>query len=163
MIPTAQSQIIPQMEFIRETLLDLVNQPDIGGDCVMVSNLRDLWEQASQNTEQPLVYVCYNGESEWSSNLNISALTHRVKRSWIVAVKEGRGHDEDRGQSLARFLPFVEQVRDTIRSMLGVSQDLGVDFHSIKPMSQGSQAMDCYAIEFSTQADLPPILTEPED
>lgn len=150
------------MEFIRDTLFDLVNQPAIGGDCVMASNLRDMWEQASQNTEQPLVYVCYGGESAWSSNPNISAVTYRVSRNWIIGIKQGRGHDQDRGESLVRFLPFVEQVRDTIRSMMGISEDIGNDFASIKPWSQGSQVIDGYILEFSTKNDLPPILTTPD-
>ena len=149
------------MKFMRDTLLDLANS--VQGDCVMVSNLRDLWEQASLDTETPLVYICYGGESEWSSNMNMSALTYRVRRNWIVAVKQGRGSDEDRGQSLARFLPFIEQVRDTIRSMQGVTQDSAIDFHSIKPLSQGTQVVDCYTIEFSTQNDLPQILQQPDE
>lgn len=157
----AKSQIIPQMEFIRSALLTLVN--GVNGQCVMVSNLREMWEQASQDSQRPLVYVCYGGEVPWSSSGNLSAVTHRVSRSWIIGVKQGRGYNQERGQSLAEFLPFVEQVRDAMRAMLGISEDIGNDYASLKPWALGTQVVDGYLMEFTTKNDLPTILQVSEE
>jgi hypothetical protein len=157
---TAANQIIPAMEFIAETLLTLVQT--VNGSCVMVSNMREMWQLASEDSQKPLIYVCYGGESAWSSNANISALTYRVSRNWIIGIKQGRGYTSDRGYSLTNFLPFVELVRDTIRTMIGVSQDNGNDFASIEPWSLGTQIIDGYILRFSTKNDLPQILTQPD-
>lgn len=150
------------MEFITETLLELMQTQSVDGACVMVSNTREMWQLASNDSQKPIIYVCWGGEDPWSSNANISAVTHRVNRSWILGVKQGRGFKSNRGESLKGFIPFVEQVRDTMRSMLGISEDFGNDYSGIKPWSQGSLVIDGYLITFGTKNDLPNILLTPD-
>lgn len=163
MAASAQFQISAQANFIAGELLAWAQT--MGGDAQVVSNLKDLWMQASQSSQKPIIYVCYGGETAWSSNSNISALTHRVSRNWIVAVKRGRGFVAQRGSTLSNqignavpFYDAVEHIRDLCRAMLGISQDMGNDFAAIKPMSMGAQVIDAYTIEFSVKSDLPTIV-----
>jgi hypothetical protein len=155
--------IVQQMQWMQAELLALAQLDQYQGDCKRVSNLRDFWAQASQDTESPLVFICWGGEKPWSSSANLSAVTYRVRRKWMVGVKWGRGHDEDRGVTQDNFLPFVEAVRDTIRSWVGVSQDTGIDYDGCEPWSMGTQVIDAFIITFYSHNDLPPILTTPDD
>ncbi len=117
-----------------------------------------------------MLYVCYMGETPWSSNPNLSALTHRVSRDWCVRVKQGRGYAATRGDTLSKpvgnsglFYDVVEHTRDLIRAMFGISEDNGVDYAGIKPVRLGDQVIDCYDIFFATKNDLPNILTTPDN
>ncbi len=130
---------------------------------IPVSNVQDLWSQSSQTSQKPTVYVCFSGETPWSSNANISALTHRTSREFIVRVKQGRGFTAVRGETVYSFVTIVEQVRDTIRSMLGISQDFGVDYAGTKYVRLGSQVIDAYDLTFSVKADCPQIIQTPDD
>lgn len=140
----------------------------LGGSVAIVSNLLDLWNQSSQNSQFPTIYVMYNGESSRGSFGDI-APWHRVDRQWIVRVKRGRGYFSQRGDSLANssgtetpFVAIVEQVRDKLRCMLGISEELPtIDYKSIKPVRLGDLVMDCFDIEFSTANDVPAIGTTP--
>ena len=110
-----------------------------------------------------MVFVCFSGETPWTSNQNIGALTHRTSREFIVRVKQGRGLTPVRGSTAYSFIPIVEEVRDTIRSMLGISMDAGVDYSGTKYVRLGSQVIDCYDITFSCKADMPTIIATPDD
>jgi len=139
-----------------------------GGKAVVASNTKDMWEQASQNTQTPLVLICYNGETIRGERA-VSAFNHRVERNWIVAVTRGRGWNTERGASLytttANADPLydvVEEVRDAIRVMTGISEEFPVEFQSISPMSSNNKELDAYAIQFTVAADIPAItLTNP--
>lgn len=158
---TPQNTIVPQMKFIQSTLLDLANS--VQGDCRRASNLRDFWQQVAQDSQTPLILICWGGEKPWSSNPNIAAVTYRVTRKWLIGIKQGRGYDAVRGDSQDNFLPFVEQVRDKIRSMVGVSEDIGMDYEGIEPWSMGTQVIDAYVISVTSKNDLPQILQTPDD
>ncbi len=160
-------QISAQANFIVETLYDYATSR--AGSVVVAINVQDLWQQSFQSSQKTIWYVCYAGETPWSSNANISALTHRVSRDWIVRVKQGRGYTANRGDTLSQnvgnagpFYNAVEHTRDLLRAMFGVSEDFGVDFQGIKPVRLGDMVIDCYDITFSTKNDLPLILTQPE-
>ena len=116
-----------------------------------------------------MLYVCYMGETPWSSSSNIAALTHRVSRDWCVRIKQGRGYAANRGDTLSKpvgnsglFYDVVEHTRDLIRAMQGISQDFGNDYAGIKPVRLGDQVIDCYDIFFSTKNDLCAIIQTPD-
>jgi hypothetical protein len=155
-----QSQIMSQLEYISDTL-DAWAQ-EYGGKCVIVSNLQDLWEQSSQSSQKPLLFLCWAGEEPLGDDLTRD-LTHRVKRSWIVRVKQGRGFYSVRGQSVLQFSTAVETVRDKIRAMLGISEFYGNAYSGSKLVRLGDQVIDCYDISFSTYNDLPQILMSPDN
>jgi hypothetical protein len=142
----------------------------LGGTAAVVSNLRELWNQASLNSQVPRILICYNGETARGDFAHI-APWHRVDRHWIVAVTKGRGYYANRGDSLsngnATELPFydaIEQVRDRLRCMLGISQESPtIDYKGIKPMQLGNLVVDGVTLEFSTANDCPTILNQPDN
>ena len=157
-----QSQISQQLAFIVETLQIYISET-LFGAVEIASNVEYLWRQSAQDSQRPMLYVCYAGETPWSSNANISALTHRVSRDFIIRVKQGRGFASTRGDTVPQFTVIVEKIRDTIRSMLGISEDAGIDYGGIKPVRLGDKIIDCYDISFSCKNDLPTILATPDE
>ena len=127
------------------------------------SNVQDMWSQSSQTSQKPTLFVSFTGETPWTSNANIGALTHRTSREFVVRVKQGRGFTPVRGTTVYPFITIGAQVRDTIRSMLGISQDAGVDYIGTKYVRLGAQVIDCYDITFSCKADMPTIIAIPDD
>lgn len=137
-----------------------------GGFADMASNLRDLWAQTSMASDRPRILVCYNGENI-RGDFSVAAFNHRVDRQWIVAVTRGRGWNANRGDSLYKtagnadpFLDVVEEVRELIRTMIGISEEFPLDYKRISPMTSGNKALDSYAIEFSTANDIPAVLLQ---
>ena len=135
-----------------------------GGFADMVSNLQMLWAQASMADDRPRILVCYNGEN-LRGDFSVASFNHRVDRQWIVAVTRGRGWSANRGDSLYKtvgnadpFYDVVEEVRELIRTMIGISEEFPLDYKRISPMSSGNKALDSYAIEFSTANDVPAIV-----
>ena len=135
-----------------------------GGAAEVVSNLQMLWMQASMANDRPRILICYNGEKS-RGEFSVAAANHRVDRQWIVAVTRGRGWNANRGDSLYKtvgnadpFYDVIEEVRELIRSMIGISEEFPVDYKGMSPMSSGNKALDSYAIEFSTSNDEPQIL-----
>lgn len=154
-----QQQIAAQLGFISDEVYEaLQNLGGPTGNTAIASNLADLWNQSQQDSQSPMAYVCYMGESPWSSNDKIAAVTHRVKRNWVVRIKQGRGYTANRGETVLEFVSIVELVRDTVRAMYGVSESYGIDNVEIKPVRLGDQVIDCYDVLFSTKNDLPPIV-----
>ena len=133
-----------------------------GGSARVVSNLRDMWEQASTSSQTPNILICYNGEVS-RGTFSQMATWHRVDRQWLVAVTRGRGYYAHRGDSLANsstvempLYDVIESVRDLIRSCTNISEETPtVDYKSIKPMQLGNLVVDGYQIEFSTANDIP--------
>jgi hypothetical protein len=137
----------------------------------IVSNLRDLWEQASLNTQKPRVLICFVG-SEPRGGFREANYQNREDRSWMVAVTRGRGFFAERGDSLAGssqgqtseipFYDIVEEVRDQIRSILSISEERPtVDYRGMKPMQLGGLVVDGISIHFSTANDIPFIGSQP--
>ena len=140
-----------------------------GGVCSIVSNLKDMWEQAYQASEKPRIFICYNGEHV-RGEFALAAYLARVDRQWQVAVTRGRGFSLPRGLNLVNqvqnsesFYDSVEAIREIIRMSLNTSVELPVDFKGIRPMASGNLIIDGYIIEFSTAADLPRVAETPND
>lgn len=148
--------------FIAKTLNDFVAPS--GGEAVIVPDSRELWEQAARNTESLVVWVYFAGETPFSSNANLAAVTQRVSRKWQVFVQRGIGYGSNRADSMAgtsasgpqAFFTLLDGIRDTIRAMIGISQDDGIDQVVIKPVQIGrvNDGMVAYMIEFSTKNNL---------
>ena len=159
---TTPPSISEQADQIR-TLLDEYAKT-AGGTAEVVSNVQMLWNQASMDTVKPRILIVYNGEIA-RGEFAVASFNHRVDRQWIVAVTRGRGWSANRGDSLYKstgnsdpFYDVIEEVREIIRSMIGISEEFPLDFKRISPMSSANKALDSYALEFSTANDLPQIL-----
>jgi hypothetical protein len=137
-----------------------------GGTAEVVSNLRDMWNQASISSDTPRVLICYMGEVSRGSFSQIS-VWHRVDRSWTIAVTKGRGYYLNRGEGLfdpssteTPLYDIIETVRDIVRSMTNISEETpSPDYRSIKPMQLGNLVVDGYTIEITTANDIPSNLT----
>lgn len=132
-----------------------------GGTALVASDLRHLWEIAYQQTVGPRAILCYEGEAV-RGDFSVAAALGRVDRQWILAVTRGRGFNADRGDSLTKtvqnsrpFYDLVEEARDIIRGLQGISVDAPVDFRSIEAMQKLDDLMDAYFIRFSVATDLP--------
>jgi len=140
-----------------------------GGVASIVSNLKDMWDQAYKASEKPRIFICYAGEAV-RGEFALAAYLARVDRQWQVAVTRGRGFSRPRGLNLVEqvqngepFYDALESVRDIIRMALNLSVETPVDFKSIRPMASGNLIIDGYIIEFSTAADLPRPVETPEN
>lgn len=163
-----ENQISDIANFIAGELLTYAQS--LAGDCQIVFNPQDLWMQSAQDSQRPMLYICWMGCTPWSSNANISAATHRVSNDWCVRVKQGRGFSAQRGSTLSKpvgnagnFYNVVSMVANKCRAMLGITQDTIIDFKGIKPVKLGGQIIDCFDVEFSTKNDLPTIINQPDN
>jgi hypothetical protein len=137
-----------------------------GGTAEVVSNLRDMWNQASISSDTPRVLICYMGEVSRGSFSQIS-VWHRVDRNWTIAVTKGRGYYLNRGEGLfdpssteTPLYDIIESVRDIVRGMTNISEETpSPDYRSIKPMQLGNLVVDGYTIEITTANDIPSNLT----
>lgn len=143
-------------------LLDAWAQPK-GGVAKVASNLKELWAQASQSSQKPIVLICFNGE-QVRGPFATGAACHRVDRQWVVAVVRGRGFAPVRGNTLTEsvgnvdpFYQSVEEVRDLIRNARELTAEPPIDFKAVKPMQMGALIIDGYLIEFSTAVDIPQV------
>lgn len=134
-----------------------------GGIAVLASNLKDNWQQSYQSSQKPMLIVNYMGEQS-RGDFSVANRNHRVDRKWGVLIKRGRGFLVNRGDSLnvgnqqaEPFYDSVERVRELLRCMIGISEEIPIDYASIKPVHQGSEIIDSYQIEFSTANDIPAI------
>lgn len=165
---------LPAPPLISQQSLQIVEQignyfttNQISGKCVAASNMRDMWEQASQSTANAIVYVCWTGDAARGPN-SIMRWTHRVDREWSILVKRGRGFYATRGDSLNQtkgneipFYDVVEGVRDSIRAILSISQEGLVEFNSCRPWQLGNLIMDAYLLVLKTANDMPTITSIP--
>jgi hypothetical protein len=150
-------------------LIEAALQPLVtsyGGTAAVVSNLRDLWNQSSMDSQVPRILVCYNGETARGTFSQVSPW-HRVDRNWTIAVTKGRGFYAARGAGLfdgtatePPLYDVVETIREIIRGMQNISEETpGPDYRGIKPMQMGNIVVDGYTIEVTTANDIPSNLT----
>lgn len=139
------------------------------GVSVVASNLRDMWEQASQDNNKAIVYTVWTGDTGRGPG-DIMRWTHRVDREWTTLVKRGRGFYSNRGDSLNQtkgneipFYDIVEGVRDRIRQILSISEEGLVELRGIRPWQLGTQLLDAYIITYVTANDMPTITSTPQN
>lgn len=164
---TILNKISDQASAMRDYLNEWAAQN--GGTAIVVSNLSDMWAQASQSSAKAVIFICYMGEKVRGSFAEANYL-NRVDREWAVMVKRGRGFYARRGDSLTEssveipFYDIVELLREKVRCMLNISMELPtIDFKGIAPSSQGNMVIDAYTITFTTANDIPEILGTPDN
>lgn len=160
--PTIAQQSLQIVDWIGQLVRPL------GGVSVAASNLRDMWNQASQQSNTLIVYTCWMGDQ--SRGGDISRWVHRVDREWATLVKRGRGLSANRGDSLNKTVgnadPFyddVEAVRDRIRAILSISEEGLVEFRSARPWQLGNLILDAMLLTYVTANDLPTITLTPQN
>jgi len=147
-----------QADAIRESVREWAEEN--GGTVLVTSNLRDLWAKASQSSQKPCLLICFTGERA-RGPFGTAAVSHRVDRSWTVAVVRGRGFASTRGDTLTQsvgnvdpFYDALEAVREMLRAANNLSAEFPVDYKAIRPMQLGNLVIDGYLIEFTTANDL---------
>ena len=150
--------ISEQAKILRDSLATWATP--LGGKAVIVYSLKDLWEQASINSQVPRVLICYNG-SRPRGAFSVSNALNREDRDWIVVLTRGRGYNTVRGDTLSEntgvepLYDWVEQLRDFIRNIKNISEETPcVDYSGIKPMQMGNLVIDGYQITFSTANEI---------
>jgi hypothetical protein len=159
MANTYPIRISDQATILQSVLADWATQK--GGSATVVSNLRDLWEQSTLQSQVPRILICFNGCRSRGA-FSVANALHREDRDWIVAVTRGRGFNAVRGDSLNKpvqnaepFYDSVETVRDIIRGIQNLSAEAPtVDYKGISPMQMGNLVVDGYQISFSTANDI---------
>lgn len=160
--PSIAQQSLQIVDWIGEYVTPL------GGVSVAASNLRDMWNQASQANDRPIVYTCWMGDQ--SRGGDISRWVHRVDREWATLVKRGRGLAANRGDSLNKtvgnsdpFYDIVEGVRDHIRQILSISEEGLVEFNSARQWQLGNLIIDGMLLTYRTANDIPQITSTPQN
>lgn len=160
-------RIVDQAKSIQIALNDwAVNN---NGISFIASDLAHLWKLAWSASDKVKAIICYMGE-DIRGDFSVAAALGRVDRQWTVVITRGRGFNANRGDSLtetmqnaAPLYELVDQARDLIRVMINASNELPVDFKTIRTMQTGDVIMDAYMIEFSLATDLNPIVQQPSD
>lgn len=140
-----------------------------GGACLIASDPAMMWEMCYNASNKLRVILCCIGE-DLRGEFPEAAAMGRVDRQFVALCTRGRSFDFRRNalsvtvQNTLPMFEVVSQVRDIIRSMLAVSQELPVDYRGFKsfPLEKDWIA-DAYMIEFSCATDLPVISSEPPD
>ena len=136
---------------------------DDGGRAELMFSLAHLWRMSANKASAPYVMVCYNGEDQ-RENFPGGAITGRVDRHWIVALRRDRQLNQNPGDSLSEsrqnarpLYDLVDEMRDLCRSILFSPQneERPVDFKSVRPMVDPfGVPHDGYLVEFSVGTQL---------
>jgi hypothetical protein len=163
-------QIADQAAFMIKTLQNWVQ--DKGGTAQIVYDLDELWSAAFLSVDKPVIYLSYMGE-EMFNDEEFSFALGRVKRFWTVILKFGKSVGVNRGVDLTKpsavqesKYNWIEEVRDLIRGMMGLSQVIMVGFERIEPVKNSLDEMvNSWRFDFHTLNDLPTMgpAIEPEN
>jgi hypothetical protein len=156
-----------QLNAIKE-VLQVYADPEQGG-AFIASDPAMMWEMAYNATNKLRLILCCIGEAV-RGDFSVAAALARVDREFVCMCTRGRSFDFRRNalsvtvQNTRPMFRVVAEVRDIIRSMLSISQELPVDYKGFKsfPLEKDWIA-DAYMIEFSLATDLPLITSEPPD
>lgn len=140
----------------------------MGGEAIIVPTLAKLWDPQFISQTKPRILIAYNGEnirSRYGVPDNATAALGRVDRHWVVAVTRGRSWARRVGDGLSTTVQnavplydVIEELRDLLRAMTQISDELPVDFEAIRPMPSmqtGQLYLDAFLVEFSTGVQLP--------
>lgn len=159
--------IADELEFIKSQLANWAQQD--GGTAFIASDPSHMWKMAYAAADKPRVIICYMGE-DVRGGFQTGAFTHRVDRKYNVVVTRGRGFNAERGDSLTQergnarpLFNLFEEARDIIRSIVGLSQELPIDYLGAHNFSAGEIIMDAYVIDFSIAVDLPNLGDQPDN
>lgn len=143
-----------------------------GGECRVMANMRHLWEEAvNAMNAKPRLLVCFNGETVRGGKE--SNWLHRVDRTWVCAVIRGHGGFTRKNleTGIGETIPFyevLEFVRDRIRVILSISEEMPIEYRAMRPTpgfavpGATNVFIDGFVIEFATANDIPNIVEQPE-
>jgi hypothetical protein len=144
------------------TVLDEWASPR-GGKAVVVSTVTASWIQSYQSSQKPLIMIYYMGQIS-RGDFSVMNRNHRVDRGWKVVVKRGRGFNSIRGDSLTETVGNMEPFTDSVeaiellcRTMIGISEEIPIDYKSTTNTSKSAEIIDEFTIMFGTANDLPAI------
>lgn len=158
-------QISSTLNFIAAQIQGLLGT---NGDCEVVDDEDMMWKQAEQSSKNLMVYVTWVGDVPWGT-MSLAGVTNRVTRQWVLGIKRGRGYTQTRGDTFSKttnvppFSDMVDTIRNFVRAMIGISQDYGTDNVVVKKWSQGSEVMSGRLLTFTTQCDLPAVVSTPDN
>ncbi len=123
------------------------------GTVSITSDLRHMWKMAGTGSETTQLMLVYFGEVPMG-DVDTRGVLGRVKRQFNAMLVRGRGFSAERGDSIALFTAIIEDARDTIRGLHGLSAEPPVEVDSIKPIFVQDAPTDSYLIEFSISTDI---------
>lgn len=141
-----------------------------GGQVDVMNNQRHLWENlaslpiAAANQAPRLMILCAGA----TLRLPEEPDCHREDRAWQIVLVKGRGFYKDgmSGGPIEPFADSIENVRDVMRAMIGISDDEELPsvryqgwspLSSILPTREANAFADAVVINFKTSNDIPPI------
>lgn len=141
-----------------------------GGTYKLMANMRHLWEEILNPTlidGKPRVLLICMGEQS-RGTFNTSNTLHRVNRQWKCVIIRGHGFknllNEEGVEQPEAFYDALEDLRDTLRCMAGVTAEPPITYTGWSPLPNigpGNVAnvfLDALQIEFSVAADVAGIL-----
>lgn len=123
------------------------------GAVSIASDLRHMWKMAGTGSETTLLLLVYSGETPMG-DADTRGILGRVKRNFAALLVRGRGFNSERGDSVPVFTAIIEDARDTIRGLQGLSAEPPVEVDSIKPVFVQDAPTDSYLIDFSISTDI---------
>lgn len=136
----------------------------------MASDPVQMWGFAFDASNKIKAVLCCVGEDVRGDFAEAAAMG-RVDRHFQCLVSRGRSFTPQRGTGLVKYVQnapplfgLVREVRDIIRSQLGISLELPVDYRGFKSLPlEDNLIMDAYIIEFSLVSDLGDVASMPQD
>ncbi len=123
------------------------------GGVAICSDMRHMWKMAATGSQTTLLMLVYQGETPMGDE-DTRGVLGRVKRQFGALLVRGRGFSAERGDSVPDFTAIIEDARDTIRELHGLSAEPPVEVDSIKPVFVQDAPTDSYLIEFSISTDI---------
>jgi hypothetical protein len=143
--------ISEQLALIKDGLADWASNHK--GSVSITSDLRHMWKMAGTGSETTQLMLVYFGEQPMG-DVDTRGVLGRVKRQFNALLVRGRGFSAERGDSVPDFTVIIEDARDTIRGLHGLSAEPPVEVDSIKPVFVQDAPTDSYLIEFSISTDI---------
>jgi hypothetical protein len=149
-----------------------------GGTVKIMTSISHLWQEVYdlQFQDQARILIAFNGEKS-RGGFNQANTLHRVDRQWKVVVLRGNGFKnlaaEGVGQtgtpgSLDPFYDDVENIRDLIRAMNNITEEIPVDYSGMDALplvgnvgQTGNIFIGAFVLSFSTANDLQQIVDNP--
>ena len=172
-----------EAELVKAQLQDYVAKR--GGSIAVMQSVAHLWEEvrkAAADGKALRVLIAWNGEEPWGDSDKDTS--HRVERRWLVAAVMPKPFEDELGDYGVKYRAVeggewvkehvydtVENLRDGVRVMTNVSEDVFPRYKGTSPMPNpfggalgGNVFLNAYAIEFSTLNDVQQVGTqEPEE
>lgn len=132
-------------------------------DARVMANMKHLWEHLYVVQDRPRFLIVWNGE-ELRGSVDYRDTDNRVDRRFAVVAVRGQGFaDPASGGKELPFVDVMEDVRDLVRSLTGISEEFPASYLGCKPLPNilpdkiQNAFADAYMAEFGTANDIPAI------